>query len=97
MLPPLPCSACTCTCTCTCAQLPQAQAAAAKLLPQDADAARIADRAAQQVAAAAARSIQPSKEELAAAAAGVKRSYARAEGLPEGLWQQLKDKYTCVS
>lgn len=41
----------------------------------------------------AALSIQPTKEQLAEEAKGVGRSYARAQALPEGLWEELKDKY----
>lgn len=41
-------------------------------------------------------SIQPTKEQLAEEAKGVGRSYARAQALPEGLWEELKDKYRWV-
>lgn len=53
----------------------------------------IAQRAIEIREAAAAKSIQRSKEELAEEAKGVGRSYARAETLPEGLWEELKEKY----
>lgn len=53
----------------------------------------IALRAQQIRQAAAAKSIQPSKEALAEEARGVPRSYERAQALPEGLWEELKKKY----
>lgn len=53
----------------------------------------IAQRAKEIREAAAAKSIQRTKEELAQEAMGVPRSYARAEALPEGLWEELKMKY----
>jgi hypothetical protein len=56
----------------------------------------IAARAKEIRDAAAARSIQPSKEQLAEEAKGVGRSYERAQALPEGLWEELKDKYRWV-
>jgi hypothetical protein len=46
-----------------------------------------------QIAAAAAKSIQPTKESLAQEAAGVPRSYARAEALPPGLREQLLERF----
>lgn len=51
------------------------------------EAARIAANAARQIQEAAAKSIQPTKEALYAAAAGVKRDFSRAEALPEGEWE----------
>lgn len=53
----------------------------------------IAQRAKEIREAAAAKSIQRTKEELAQEAMGVPRSYARAEALPEGMWEDLKFKY----
>jgi hypothetical protein len=50
----------------------------------DEETARLAAQAAQQLEFAAALSIPKSAEELFAEAAGVKRSFARAEALPEG-------------
>jgi hypothetical protein len=54
---------------------------------EDEEAARLAANAARQIQEAAALSIQPTREELYQAAAGVKRSFARAEALPEGEWE----------
>jgi hypothetical protein len=42
---------------------------------------------------AAALSIQKTKQELAKEAMGVPRSFAKAEALPEGMWEELKAKY----
>jgi hypothetical protein len=50
----------------------------------DEEAKRLAENAARQIKAAAALSIQPTRESLFLEAAGVKRSFERAEALPEG-------------
>jgi hypothetical protein len=50
----------------------------------DEEAAKLAANAARQIQEAAAKSIQPTKESLFQEAAGVKRSFERAEALPEG-------------
>eukprot|EP00878_Enallax_costatus_P015287 GHUV01016006.1.p1 GENE.GHUV01016006.1~~GHUV01016006.1.p1 ORF type:complete len:429 (+),score=108.73 GHUV01016006.1:247-1533(+) len=60
---------------------------------QDPEAQKVAQRAVEQVQEAAALSIQPPKELLYQEAAGVKRSFARAEALPEGEWERLKEQY----
>jgi hypothetical protein len=54
---------------------------------EDEEAAKLAANAARQIQEAAAKSIQPTKEALYQQAAGVKRSFARAEALPEGGWE----------
>jgi hypothetical protein len=53
----------------------------------------IAQRAIQIREAAAAKSIQTPKEQLAQEAKGVPRSFDRAKALPEGLWDELINKY----
>jgi hypothetical protein len=50
----------------------------------DEEARRLAENAARQIKEAASKSIQPTKESLYQEAAGVKRSYERAEALSEG-------------
>jgi hypothetical protein len=50
----------------------------------DEEARRLAENAARQIQEAASKSIQPTKESLYLEAAGVKRSFERAEALPEG-------------
>jgi putative NADH-flavin reductase len=56
----------------------------------------IAQRAVGIREAAAAKSIQKPKEQLAEEAKGVPRSYKRAQALPEGLWDELVKKYRWV-
>lgn len=56
----------------------------------------IAARAKEIREAAASKSIQKTKEVLAEEAKGVPRSYARAEALPEGMWEELQEKYRYV-
>jgi hypothetical protein len=50
----------------------------------DEEARRLAENAARQIKEAASKSIQPTKESLYQEAAGMKRSYERAEALSKG-------------
>eukprot|EP00775_Hariotina_reticulata_P004402 gene4402-4655_t len=59
----------------------------------DEETARLAQQASEQLKYAAALSIPKTREQLFAEAAGVKRSFARAEALPEGEWERLKTEY----
>lgn len=62
----------------------------------DPEAKKVAQRAVEQVQEAAAKSIQKPKEVLYQEAQGVKRSFARAEALPEGEWERLKTQYKAL-